>query len=59
MQKIEFWRKEGKSFQNIKEELILMQNEGKIPDMDYENKTTAYLSNRFGDWMKRQTTPEL
>ena len=57
-QKIDFWRKEGKSFTNIKEELVLMQNEGKIPDMGYSDKTSAYFSNRYNEWKKKQTVPE-
>ncbi len=59
MQKIDLWRKEGKSFPKIKEELILMQNDGKIPQMGYENRTIAYLSNRYNDWKKQKAMPEL
>jgi len=44
---------EQKSWDEIKEELILQQTEGIIPNMGFESKTTVYLSNWYGVWKKK------
>lgn len=56
LKKIDYMRQtEGKSFEKIKEELVLMQTEGKIPDMDFENKGTLVLNNWYNRWKRSQT----
>ncbi len=57
--RIENWRVvEGKSYPQIKEELVQLQKDGVIPDIGYANKTPAYFSNEYGKWKKKQITPE-
>lgn len=56
LKKIDYMRQiEGKSFEKIKEELVLMQTEGKIPDMDFANKGTLVLNNWYNRWKHSQT----
>ena len=46
----------GKSWTQIKEELVELQKVGIIPQMGYEDKTPVYFSNLFGDWKKHEKT---
>ncbi|MBL7002270.1 MAG: hypothetical protein ISR80_05915 [Nitrosopumilus sp.] len=56
LKKIEVWRvKEQKGWDIIKEELVEQEAQGVIQDMGFSNKTTAYLSNWYGTWKKKQT----
>jgi|APSaa5957512535_1039671.scaffolds.fasta_scaffold23869_2 hypothetical protein len=49
MKRIIFMReKENKNWGSIKSELILLQNDGVIPQMGYETRTEAYFSNWYG-----------
>jgi len=53
LKKIDYMRTtEGKSFEKIKEELVLMQTEGKIPDLDFANKEPTYFSNWYNRWKR-------
>ena len=44
---------EGKSFKQIRDELIQMQIEGIIPNMDYEDKEPIYFNNLWNRWKKK------
>jgi len=57
--RIDNWRVvEGKSWPQIKEELVQLQKDGVIPDMGYVHRTPAYFSNEYAKWKKKQTAPE-
>jgi len=43
---------EKKSWDNIKEELVALQDTGVIPQMEFENKTPVYFSNWYGSYKK-------
>lgn len=45
---------EKKSWTQIKEELVELQKVGIIPQMGYDDKSTIYFSNLFGEWKKKQ-----
>ena len=45
---------EKKSWDNIKEELVALQDAGVIPPMDFENKSPVYFSNWYGAYKKTQ-----
>jgi len=57
----EIWKKvermretEQKDWTQIKQELVLQENEGVIPDMRFASKTNAYFSNEYNKWKKKQ-----
>lgn len=51
LRRIIYWREtEQKKWDEIKKELVALQNEGIIPDMGFENKTSVYFSNWYGEW---------
>jgi len=55
--KIDYLRQtQGKSWPQIKDELVLLENEGMIPVMNYADKKPTYFSNEYGKWKKKQTT---
>lgn len=57
--KMQYWREtEKKSWDQIKEELVALQNDGIISDMGYADKKPEYFSNRYGDWKRKQSQPE-
>jgi len=54
LRKIDYMRAtEQKSWDAIKEELVLQENEGIIPNMGFESKTSVYFSNWYGIWKKK------
>jgi len=54
MKKIHYMHStEGKSFKQIKDELVIMQVDGVIPDMGYETKDPIYFSNLWNRWKKK------
>jgi len=58
--KIDYMRAtQGKSWLQVKEELVLQEKEGIIPEMDYASKKPVYFSNEFGKWKKKQNTNDL
>ncbi len=44
---------EKRSWPQIKEELVLQENKGLIPQMEYENQTPKNLSNAYGKWKQK------
>ena len=44
---------EGKSFKQIKDELVIMQNDGVIPNMGYEDRDPIYFNNLWNRWKKK------
>ncbi len=58
--KIDYLRQtQGKSWTQIKDELVLLENEGMIPAMGYSDKKPAYFSNEYGKWKKKQITNDI
>lgn len=45
---------EGKSFKQIKDELVQMQTDGEIPNMGYEEREPIYFNNLWNRWKKKQ-----
>jgi len=55
--KIDYLRQtQAKSWIQIKDELVLLENEGMIPMMNYSDKKPSYFSNEYGKWKKKQAT---
>jgi len=53
MKKVQIMREsEGKNWTQIKDELVLQEDDGIIPNMGYSNKTPVYFSNEYGKWKK-------
>lgn len=53
--KLQYMREiEKKSWPQIKDELVLLEGNGVIPQMDYENQTPKNLSNMYGKWKSKQ-----
>ena len=44
---------EKKSFKQIKDDLVLMQTEGIIPNMGYEDREPIYFNNLWNRWKKK------
>ena len=44
---------DGKSFKQIKEDLIQMQTDGIIPNMGYEYKEPIYFNNLWNRWKNK------
>jgi len=58
--KIDYLRQtQGKSWQQIKDELVLLENDGMIPVMNYSDKKPSYFSNEYGKWKKKQITNDI
>ncbi|BDQ31155.1 hypothetical protein NZNM25_01590 [Nitrosopumilus zosterae] len=53
--RINGYRKQGWNWTQIKDELTQLQNEGVIPNMEFEQKTPKALSNWYGNWKKKQS----
>ena len=47
---------EQKSFKQIKDELVQMQQDGVIPNMDYEDKDPIYFNNLWNRWKRKNKT---
>lgn len=45
---------ENKTWDDIKNELVTLQDAGVIPPMDFENKSSVYFSNWYGTYKKSQ-----
>ena len=45
---------ENKSFKQIRDELVLLESEGKIPSLGYANKDSKYFNNMYLKWKKSQ-----
>ena len=55
MKKIQHMKEvENKSWIQIKEKMVSLENAGLIPQMGYENQTPKNLSNAFGKWKLKQ-----
>ncbi len=46
-------RNEGKSFEQIKNELVLLEQQGIIQNMEFTNKDPIYFSNWYNRWKKK------
>ena len=46
---------ENKSFKQIRDDLVLMESEGKIPNLGYVNKDSKYFNNMYLKWKKSNT----
>jgi len=55
LKKIDSMRNEGKSFDQIKDELILQEQQGIIQNMGFANKSTVYFNNWHNRWKRKQT----
>jgi len=55
LKKIDYMRNEGKSFETIKNELVLQEEQGIIQNMGFANKEPIYFSNWFNRWKKKQS----
>jgi len=44
------------SFKQIKDELVQMQQDGIIPNMDYEDKDPIYFNNLWNRWKRKNKT---
>ncbi len=44
---------DGKSFKQIRDDLIQLQTEGIIPNMGFEDKEPIYFNNLWNRWKKR------
>jgi len=54
MKKIDYMRNQGKSFDQIKEELVLQEKDGIIQDMGFSDKEPIYFNNWYNRWKKKQ-----
>lgn len=53
LQKIDFMvLSENKSFKQIRDEIVLMEAEGKIPNLGFTNKDAKYFNNLYLKWKK-------
>jgi len=53
LKKIDYMRNEGKSFDQIKDELVLQEEQGIIQNMGFVNKDPIYFSNWYNRWKKK------
>ena len=59
MRKIDYMRQiEKKPFEKIKEELVLMEINGVIPNMEYSKKPPKYFNDTYNRWKKNQVEIE-
>lgn len=52
LKKIDYMRNEGKSFEQIKDELVLQEQQGIIPNMNFADKQPIYFNNWYNRWKK-------
>jgi len=50
-----FWKEtERKDWSQIKDEVVLLQENGIIPNNNYQEKPTKYFANEYSKWKLKQ-----